>query len=55
MKKINNKGKLNDLKEKAAKRKTDANYRQIPNKYDIKTANENAKMLELEQYKTFTK
>ena len=52
MNKIYKKSKLDSLKEKASKRKNNIYYRHIPDNVDIAVANENAKLLEKEQYKT---
>ena len=55
MKKIYKKNGIAELKEKAAKRKNNPKLRHTPNNSDIITANENAKLLQEEQYKTFIK
>ena len=43
---MNKKAKLNDLKERANKRKNNPIYRKFPNNADVKLANEYAKLLE---------
>jgi hypothetical protein len=53
MKKVYKKNNLSDLGKKASKRKSNPKYRHIPSNTDILIANENAKLLETEQYKTF--
>ena len=54
MNKTHKKSKLDDLQKRAKKRKTNPKYRHTPSNDDIITANEHAKLLETEQYKTFT-
>ncbi|MCL2518550.1 MAG: hypothetical protein FWF15_08315 [Oscillospiraceae bacterium] len=45
---------LNELKGKAEKRKNNKNFRHTLNNSDIKIANDNAKLMGKEQYRTFS-
>lgn len=49
---MNVKDKMEYLRTKAQNRKNSANLRHVPNQYDIKNTNENAKDLEYETYKS---
>ena len=53
MKKTYKKIGITELKEKSEKRKNNPKLRHTPNDSDITAANENAKLLQKEQYKTF--
>ena len=52
MNKISKKSKLDDLKERATKRKSDLKYRHTPNDVDVSVVNAHAKLVEEEQYKS---
>ena len=52
MKKTYKKSKLNDLKERADKRKKNLNYRHAPNEKDILIALENTKFMQPAQHAT---
>ena len=54
MKKTYEESKINDLKNRADKRKNNPDYRHIPNNFDIAAANEHAKLLEQEQYRVLS-
>ena len=54
MRDINIQSKLLDLSKRASKIKSDPQLRHTPNEHDLSTASENARLMQIYQYKTIS-